>query len=125
MRHETEAQWYARQNGLPYPATRRCTGHNPAGLQCTFEHGHNGKCSPFYTPEQRVAIAARELSTEYGCAEGDVADALSRAFEKLANKLAPDFGPFCSHCGGDRQQREPADRDGLGCIENIYHSEEP
>ncbi len=35
----------------------------------------------------------------------------------------PDFGPFCSHCGGDRGIREPGDLDGLGCLENIYHRE--
>lgn len=35
-----------------------------------------------------------------------------------------DFGPFCSACGGDRGQREPSDMDGLGCLENIYHSED-
>lgn len=36
-----------------------------------------------------------------------------------------DIGPpFCSACGGDRGPREPADADGLGCLENIYHTED-
>lgn len=35
-----------------------------------------------------------------------------------------DLGPFCSSCGGDRGLREPSDADGLGCLENIYHSED-
>lgn len=34
-----------------------------------------------------------------------------------------DLGPFCSQCGGDRVPREPADADGLGCGENIHHTE--
>lgn len=34
------------------------------------------------------------------------------------------LGPFCSSCGGDRGPRVPADSDGLGCLENIYHTEE-
>lgn len=35
----------------------------------------------------------------------------------------PEFGPFCSHCGGDRIKRWPADPDGYGCAEDIYHFE--
>jgi hypothetical protein len=35
-----------------------------------------------------------------------------------------DLGPFCSTCGGDRGKREPADSDGLGCLDNIFHSED-
>ncbi|AEJ94156.1 hypothetical protein THIBAULT_52 [Mycobacterium phage Thibault] len=35
-----------------------------------------------------------------------------------------EYSPFCSHCGGDRGRREPADLDGYGCLENIYHSED-
>ncbi|AEJ94160.1 hypothetical protein THIBAULT_48 [Mycobacterium phage Thibault] len=34
-----------------------------------------------------------------------------------------EYGPFCSHCGGDRREREPGDPDGYGCLENIYHFE--
>lgn len=35
-----------------------------------------------------------------------------------------DLGPFCTACGGDRGERLPADSDGLGCLENIYHTED-
>ena len=31
--------------------------------------------------------------------------------------------PFCSTCGGDRGPRTPADADGMGCLENVHHTE--
>lgn len=34
------------------------------------------------------------------------------------------FEHHCRACGGRRGERTPADRDGLGCLENIYHTED-